>query len=119
MGRRRDLPGVFASVNATGTTPVPAVLLVAAIIAGLAAVGSVTFAWSLSATTVLIYYALTNLAALRLPKEDRRYPRLISVLGLIGCLGLCVFIDWPFLAAGAGLLVAVIAGHALAAGARK
>jgi len=119
MGRRRDLPGVFASVNASGTTPVPAVILVAVIIAGLAAVGSVTFAWSLSATTVLIYYALTNLAALRLPKEDRRYPRIISVAGLVGCLGLCVFIDWPFLAAGVGLLVTVVLGNAVAGRMKK
>ncbi|NBC10366.1 MAG: amino acid permease [Planctomycetes bacterium] len=119
MGRRRDLPGVFAKINDAGTTPVPAVLLVAAIIFGLAAVGSVAFAWSFSATTVLIYYALTNLAALRLPPEDRRFPRLISVAGLIGCLGLCVFIDWPYLVAAGMLLVVIVVGHALAARFKK
>jgi len=114
MGRRRDLPGVFAKINTAGTTPVPAVLLVAAIIFGLAATGSVKLAWSFSATTVLIYYALTNLAALRLPPEDRRFPRLISVAGLIGCLGLCVFIDWPYLVAAGVLLVLILLGHGAA-----
>ncbi len=118
MGRRRDLPGVFAKINDAGTTPVPAVLLVAAIILGLAAVGSVKFAWSFSATTVLIYYALTNLAALRLPPEDRRFPRLISVVGLVGCVGLCAFIDWPYLVAAGMLLVLILLGHGLAGAVR-
>ncbi len=111
MGRRRDLPGLFASVNASGTTPVPAVILVGVIILGLVSIGSVTFAWSLSATTVLIYYALTNLAALRLPAADRRYPRAIPVIGLAGCLGLCVFIDWLYLAVAGGLLGAILISH--------
>lgn len=110
MGRRRDLPGVFGRVNTAGTTAAPAVLGVGAIIFGLAAIGSIKLAWSFSAATVLVYYALTNLAALRLPKEDRRFPRLIAVLGLAGCLGLCAFIDWPYLAAVGGLAVLGLLG---------
>jgi len=37
------------------------------------------------------------------------------VAGLIGCLGLCVFIDWPYLVAAGVLLVVIVVGHALAA----
>ncbi|MFW5880724.1 MAG: hypothetical protein ACOCU9_03755, partial [Spirochaetota bacterium] len=36
----------------------------------------------------LAYYALTNLAALRLTDDQRRYPRWVSLAGLVGCLGL-------------------------------
>jgi APA family basic amino acid/polyamine antiporter len=38
-----------------------------AVIAGLALLGNVKTTWSFSAFTVLIYYAITNLAALRMP----------------------------------------------------
>ena len=42
--------------------------------------------WAFSAFTVLIYYAVTNLAAMRLPQEQRLYPRFVAWLGLAGCL---------------------------------
>ena len=64
MGRRGHLPRLFAKIDDAGTTPAPAVLLVAAIVAGLACLGSIKAAWSLSAVTVLIYYGITNAAAL-------------------------------------------------------
>ncbi len=41
----------------------------------LALVGSVKFTWLFSAFTVLVYYAITNLAGLRLPPDQRRFPR--------------------------------------------
>jgi len=55
---------------------------------------------------VLIYYAITNACALRLPKEDRLYPRAISWLGLAGCAGLSLFLDWQVMILGVGLLLA-------------
>jgi len=38
--------------------------------------------WSFSAFTVLIYYAITNLAALRLPTQAA-LPQMVGVAGLI------------------------------------
>jgi APA family basic amino acid/polyamine antiporter len=55
-------------------------------IALLVLIGDVKTTWTFSAFTVLIYYGLTNLAALRLPKKDQRFPRWIAALGLFGCL---------------------------------
>ena len=75
MGRAGDLPRGLAAVDATGTTPGPAVVAVAVGVAVLVLVGSVSLAWTLSAAAVLGYYALTNAAALRLPPDDRRFPR--------------------------------------------
>jgi APA family basic amino acid/polyamine antiporter len=109
MGRRGHLPKVFARVDEAGATPAPAVLLVAAIVAGLVCVGSIKAAWSFSAVTVLIYYGITNAAALRLGPEHRLYPRLFSWLGLVGCLGLSLFVE-PVYWIGAG---AAIAGAAV------
>ena len=108
MGRRRDMPSFFAKINAAGTTPVAAVIAVAVLVAGLTLIGDVRTTWSFSAFTVLVYYALTNLAALFVPKEGRLYPRVFSVAGLIFCLGLAAFIDPPVLLAGLVVLVAAV-----------
>lgn len=59
-----------------------------AIIAALASLGSVKTTWSFSAFTVLVYYALTNFAALRLPAAARLYPCWILAAGLAGCVSL-------------------------------
>jgi APA family basic amino acid/polyamine antiporter len=114
MGRQRDAPGFFASINDAGTTPIPAVLGVALLIAGLAAIGDLKTTWSFSAFTVLIYYGITNLAALRLPAENRLYPRFFAYAGLGGCLFLCGWVDplvWQF---GLKLIAAGLLWHWLA-----
>ncbi|MEM1354620.1 MAG: APC family permease [Planctomycetota bacterium] len=114
MGRRRDIPGVFGSVNTAGTTPVPAVMLVAAVIGALAGIGHVKATWSFSAFTVLIYYGITNLAALRLPVEHRLYPRFFSWAGLGGCLFLAWWVEPIYWIVGSGLIVVGLVWHTLA-----
>ncbi|MCR9076500.1 MAG: APC family permease, partial [bacterium] len=73
MGRRGDLPASLARINTRGTTPTAAVIFVLVIILALTAIGSIRLAWSFSAFTVLIYYAITNLASIRLPRDARLY----------------------------------------------
>jgi APA family basic amino acid/polyamine antiporter len=93
MGRRGDMPHAFAMIDGSRESPRNAVYATGAAIALLTLLGSVRVAWSFSAVTVLVYYALTNLAALRLPRESRRFPRWIAVCGLISCLGLAAWVD--------------------------
>jgi basic amino acid/polyamine antiporter, APA family len=90
MARRRDLPHALASIDAR-KSPRTAVLVTGLAIAALAAIGNVKTTWSFSAITVLVYYAITNLAALRLPAAERRFPRVIAALGLVACLALVAF----------------------------
>jgi len=113
MGRRGDVPRLFSRLNASGTTPVPAVLAVGTLIAGLALLGDVRTTWSFSAFTVLVYYAITNLAALRLPADSRRWPRWVSVCGLASCLGLAFFVEPAIWGVGLALVAAGLAWHAL------
>jgi APA family basic amino acid/polyamine antiporter len=63
---------------------------------------------------VLIYYALTNLAALRLPAADRLYPPWNARAGHAGCLGLAFWVDPVVWAAGLGLIAAGLGWHAVA-----
>lgn len=114
MGRRGDMPRVLARVNAKGTTPVPAVVLTGLTIAGLALWGDIKATWSFSAFTVLVYYAITSAAALRLPPEQRRYPKWLAWLGLCGCLFLAFWVDWHIWALGLGLIAAGLVWHLIA-----
>jgi APA family basic amino acid/polyamine antiporter len=104
MARRRDAPGPLARVGGESRSPRNAVLAVGAGIALIALVGDVRLTWSFSAFTVLVYYAITNLAALRLPSDARLFPRWISVAGLAGCLGLAFWVEPGAWLAGLGLL---------------
>lgn len=114
MGRRRDMPAAFGRLDNTGTTPVAAVLAVGLLIAALVLVGDVRLTWSFSAFTVLVYYSLTNLAALRLPAAQQLYPRWIAVAGLVSCLSLAAFVEPRVLAFGVGALTLGLLWQAVA-----
>lgn len=110
MGRRGELPRRVARIDASGRTPTTATVLVCVVIALLTLVGDVRATWSFSAVTVLIYYSITNWAALRLPDAERRYPRWIAWSGLASCLALAVWVD---VGAWLATIVVLAAGFAL------
>lgn len=93
MARRRDMPTRLATLNETSTSAPAAVIVVGTIIALITLTGEIKAAWSFSAFTVLLYYAITNLAALRIQPSDRFVPRAISLAGLVGCLALAWFVE--------------------------
>jgi len=104
MGRRGDLPEATGRVTESTKVPAVATVLVAVVIGGLVCVGDVKLTWSFSAFTVLIYYAITNLCAIRLKPEERLYPVWISYLGLLSCLSLAFFVEWRVMLTGLGLI---------------
>lgn len=104
MGRKGDLPSLFARLNRRGDAPSPAVVGVGLAIGGLALTGSIETTWAFSAFTVLIYYAITNLAALRLPPAARLYHPAFAVVGLAACLLLAFFVPPNVWLAGLGLI---------------
>ena len=113
MSRRRDMPAPLEAIDERGS-PRRAVIATGVLIAGLTTIGNVKTTWSFSAFTVLVYYALTNLAALRLPPEQRRYPRALAVAGLVCCLGLAFWVDTRIWIAGLALIAVGLVWHAVA-----
>lgn len=93
MARRGEMPATFAAIRATDGSPAKAVWGMGLVVSALVLVGDIEATWTFSAFTVLIYYGITNLAALRLPPEARRFPRWVSAAGLISCFGLAFFVD--------------------------
>ncbi len=86
MAANRDLPLWFASVHPRTKVPHRAELAVGLIVAVLVSVGDLRAAIGFSAFTVLLYYAITNAAALRLEPAERRWPRGLALAGLLGCI---------------------------------
>ena len=114
MGRRADMPAAAARLDRGRTTPYVAVASIGLIVGALVLIGDVKTTWSFSAFTVLVYYALTNYCALRLPPDARLYPRWISSLGLVACSGLAFFLDSGVVFSGLALILAGLAWHWLA-----
>lgn len=111
MARRGDMPAVFARLNSAATSAPAAVLAVGVVIAVIVSFGTIKTAWSFSAFTVLLYYAITNLAALRLPASARFVPRAFAIAGLAGCVSLAWFIETRIWVVGLGVLTAGLAWH--------
>lgn len=86
MGRRGDAPAMFGELR--GGEPFAAIIGMAVVVGGLCLFGDVRIVWTFSAVTALVYYAITNAAALRLQGEERPFPRWIAWIGIARCVGL-------------------------------
>ncbi|MET8088878.1 APC family permease [Micromonospora sp. NPDC005220] len=114
MARRRDLPGTLAAVHQVHQVPHRAELAVAAVVIVVVLLGDVRGAIGFSSCTVLVYYAITNAAALTLGRESgRRLPvQVLAGLGLVGCLLLAVNLPVTSVLAGFGVLAVGAAWYA-------
>ncbi|WP_433388163.1 APC family permease [Micromonospora sp. KLBMP9576] len=115
MARRGDLPGALAAVHPVHRVPHRAELAVAAVVVAVVLLGDVRDAIGFSSCTVLVYYAITNAAALTLGRDPgRRLPvRALAVLGLAGCLLLAVNLPPASVLAGTAVLAVGALWYAL------
>src|SRR6266545_4139317 len=113
MSAKRDLPGFFSAVHPRYRIPHRAELAVGAIVATVAAVADVRSAIGFSSFAVLTYYAVANAAAWTLPLEQRRWPRALSAVGLVGCLAVALTLPLPSVIGGAAILGAGALVHVM------
>jgi basic amino acid/polyamine antiporter, APA family len=90
MARERELPHWFAHVDERRSLPLRAELTVAAVVIGLVLLLDLRSAIGISGVAILTYYAITNASSLTLRPEQRRWPAVIAVVGLVGCVTLVV-----------------------------
>jgi APA family basic amino acid/polyamine antiporter len=88
MAADRELPRWLDAVHPTHRIPHHAEVVVGALIAVLVALTDLRDAIGFSSFCVLAYYAIANVAAWTLPSNQRRWPRLLAVAGVIGCITL-------------------------------
>lgn len=106
MARNGELPGFLGAVHARHRVPHHAELLVGGVVMAIVAAGDLRGAIGFSSFAVLVYYAVGNAAALTLDPAQRRWPRWLSLLGLLGCLALAFSLPAPAVVAGVIVLAA-------------
>ena len=106
MARRGDLPSALGRVHSRYEVPSTAVVAVGVVAAAVAATGALATVASAAAFTILIYYSITNMAALRQPSEDRRYHPVVPLFGLAGCAVLAISLPPRVMLIGSGVLLA-------------
>jgi APA family basic amino acid/polyamine antiporter len=109
MAHERDLPTPLAAVHPTRRIPHVAEMVVGIAVVVAVLSGGLVAVLSFSAFSVLLYYAITNAAALRLRPDERRWPRWLAWAGLTSCLLLAASLPWQTIALGvAALAIAMI-----------
>ncbi|MEC5156921.1 APC family permease [Chryseobacterium sp. MP_3.2] len=105
MARRRDLPPVFERIHSRFRVPHVGIIFTGFIILILTLVGFFEFIVRAATFTILLYYSITNIAAIRQPEKDRMYSKIIPILGLIGCLVMSISLPLNVITSGCSLLV--------------
>ncbi len=113
MARERDLPSGLASVDERHRVPDRAQVVVGAAVVVLVLALDLRGAIGFSSFGVLVYYFVANASALRQPREQRRWPRALHVLGMTGCAVLVVTLPVASVLAGVAVFAVGIAGRAL------
>ena len=85
MGRESDLPSGLARLG-PGQNPWRSVVFVGVVSILVAAFAPFYVAVAVSSFGTLLYYVVANLSALRLAKDQRMFPWVLAVAGLVGCL---------------------------------
>jgi basic amino acid/polyamine antiporter, APA family len=108
MAANRDLPAAFADVSARYRVPSRAIVVIGIVVLAIALAGGLVGAVAFSAFTVLVYYAITNAAALRLHASERRISIVVPTVGLPACCLLALSLPWQTILSGVMLLLALL-----------
>ena len=90
MARERDLPVWLDAVHPRYRVPHRAELVIGGVVALLAATLDLRSAIGFSSFAVLLYYTIANASAWTLSSDERRWPRWVSGLGIVGCVTLAI-----------------------------
>lgn len=113
MARDRHLPYALAAVHPRNEVPYRAELLVGLVVSILAATADLRGAIGFSSFAVLVYYAVTNASAWTLSPAEGRPPRIVPVLGLVGCVVIALALPPSSVLSGVAVLTVGIAIYAL------
>ncbi|VVB94307.1 Amino acid permease [uncultured archaeon] len=103
MARDRELPQLFSKLDKR-STPYYTVLVFGFSMTVLVFFTNLLQAVALANFGSLLYYLITNYAALKL--KERVYPRIIPVLGIVTCIVLLLFLSWDAWVIGSAVLFA-------------
>lgn len=114
MARNDDLPPWLAAVHPRYKVPHRAEVALGVVVSVLAATVDLRGVIGFSSFGVLIYYGIANASAYTQPAAQRRWPRVLNVCGVIGCLVLIVTLPWQSVVVGLAVFAIGLAGRAVA-----
>jgi basic amino acid/polyamine antiporter, APA family len=114
MARERDLPSWLAAIHPRFQVPHHAELALAVVVGVLVLSTDLRGVIGFSSFGVLLYYAIANASAYTQPADQRRWPRAVNVVGIIGCLALAASLPSISVLAGAAVLLVGMLGRLLA-----
>ncbi len=106
MGRRNDLPRFFEKIDGKTSVPNVGIVFTGVVIVAITLIGSFEFVVRSATFTILLYYSITNLSAIRQPGKEQIFGKIIPYLGLIGCLLMSVSLPFNVIISGIGVLIA-------------
>jgi APA family basic amino acid/polyamine antiporter len=113
MAGNGDLPRFFSAVHPRYRVPHRAEIAVGAVVTTVTLLADVRSAIGFSSFAVLGYYAIANASAWTLTPAERRWPRALAGLGVLGCIALALTLPASSVVAGAGVLGAGVAWYAV------
>jgi APA family basic amino acid/polyamine antiporter len=114
MARDRELPGALDAVHPVRRVPHRAELLVGAVVIAVVLVADLRDAIGFSSFAVLTYYAIANASAWTQPPHERRWPRWLQAVGVVGCVTLAFTLPPASVVGGLAVLVGGVLLRALA-----
>jgi basic amino acid/polyamine antiporter, APA family len=106
MGRRHDLLPAFQRVHEKYRIPHLGIVVTGGIILLLTVLGNFDFILRSAAFTILLYYSITNIAAMKQPEAEQLYGKVVPVLGLIG--GIVMAVSLPVRVIVTGLVLLAV-----------
>lgn len=92
MAKRNDIPKAFGKLELKYNTPYISVWVVGTAMTLLVLFMDLSGVVAISTFALLFCHVFANVSALRLKAQKRLYPRVVSIVGVIACLTLLVFI---------------------------
>jgi APA family basic amino acid/polyamine antiporter len=92
MARGNDLPLALSKVHEKHNTPYYSVWFSGIMMALLVLFIDLSSVVAISTFAMLFYYASSNISALRLKENDRKYPQVVPAVGAITCVALLIVI---------------------------
>ena len=109
MARHGDLPAWLAAVSPRHQVPQHAEMALAGAVILLVLTVDLRGAIGFSSFGVLLYYLVANLSALTQPAVQRRFPKVLQIVGALSCVVLVVTLPVPAIAVGlAGFAVGAL-----------
>ncbi len=100
MSANADLPKFFSAVHAKNKVPHHAEFAVGVVVIGVVSFADLRGAIGFSSFSILLYYAIANVAGLTLKSQQRLWPRWMSAAGFVSCLVIALSLPLPSIIGG-------------------